>query len=479
MDDYYDDDPFEEIENPVRSKKVKIFAGLALLAAGAFFLRSTFAANISINSTPVTEFGQGFTALSSCAGSPVSLTVTPSASFVNAANGGTHYLKSIKVDNVPSACQGVDFSFATYDSNGSGANPMFDSNTIGASVATIYMSANNKFYPVNSGDITVTTNSSSSFTASLDAPSGPASSVAKLTIQSSPHVSSIGSVWTSSSNYPSNSSWTSVTYGNGKFVAVGSNTAGTTGQAMYSTDGMNWTLASGVPNHSWSNVTYGNGRFVAVGWMGWIMYSSDGVTWTASSASFSGNTLYGLAYGNGKYITSYSSGYYYSTDGISWTQLNLGSTKNLITFGSGQFLALVGNGLAGLPRWSTDGLNWTTTSDTTPQSTYFVTCVYGNGVFLGTTDRGVPKSAYSTDLGRTWTLLSIPTDNYYSGAYGNGLFALIGYDSLAHIPYGIYSKDGTSWTAYSSLPAGDWNSVTFANGMFVAVANSGQAMYSN
>jgi len=105
--------------------------------------------------------------------------------------------------------------------------------------------------------------------------------------------------------------------------------------------------------------------------------------------------------------------------------------------------------------------------------------VYGNGVFLGTTERGVPKSAYSTDLGRTWTLLSIPTDNYYSGAYGNGIFALVGYDSLAHVPYGIYSKDGTSWTAYSSLPAGDWNSVTFANGMFVAVANSGQAMYSN
>ena len=68
MDDYYDDDPLEEVQSLVRSKKVKIFAGLAFLAASAFFLRSTFAANISINSTLVTEFGQGFTALSSCAG---------------------------------------------------------------------------------------------------------------------------------------------------------------------------------------------------------------------------------------------------------------------------------------------------------------------------------------------------------------------------------------------------------------------------
>jgi hypothetical protein len=477
MDDYYNDDPINEVESSPSKSRFKVISGLALIAISGLFLRSTLAGNISINSTPITEFGQGFTALTSCAGSPVSLNITPTSSFMNASNGGTHYFKSFRVDNVPSACQGVDFSFSTYDSNGSAANPMFDSTTIAAKVATIYMSASNKFYPVNSGDLTVSTNSSTSFTANLDAPSGPSALVSKLTIQSTTHASSVGSVWTSSSNVPASSAWSSVAYGNGKFVAVGSNTAGTTGQAMYSTDGMNWTLASGVPNHSWSNVTYGNGKFVAVGWMGWIMYSSDGVTWTASSASFSGNTLYGLAYGNGKYITSYSSGYYYSTDGINWTQLNLGSTRNRITFGGGQFLALDGN--AGLPRWSIDGLNWTTTSDTTPQSTYFAMAVYGNGTLLGTTSAGVPKSAYSTDLGRTWTLLSIPTDNYYSGAYGNGLFALIGYDSLAHVPYGIYSRDGTSWTAYSSLPAGDWNAVTFANGMFVAVANSGQSMYSN
>ncbi len=476
MEDYYDDDPIEDFDNPVKTKKFKLISGLALLAVSALFLRSTFASNISINSTPVLEFGQGFTALSSCAGSPVNLTVTPSSTFMNVAGGGSHYFKSVRVDNVPAACQGVDFSFSTYDASSSSVNPMFDSTTIAASQATIYMSSSNKFYPVNSGDISVTTNSATSFTASLDAPSSPSNNVAKLTIQSSTHNSNIGSVWTSSPNVPASSAWASVTFGAGKFVAVGSNTAGNSGQAMYSSDGINWTLATGVPNHSWSSVVYGNGKFVAMGWMGWIMYSSDGITWTASSASFSGNTLYGLAYGNGKYITSYTSGYYYSSDGISWTQLNLGSTRNRITFGNGQFLALDGN--AGLPRWSTDGLTWTTTSDTTPQNTYFANAVYGNGTLLGTTSAGVPKSAYSNDNGRTWTLLSIPSDNYYSGAFGNGLFALIGYDSLAHTPYGIYSRDGTSWTSYSSLPSGDWDGITFANGMFVAVANTGQAMYS-
>jgi hypothetical protein len=476
MDEYYDD-PVELRDAPQNRRTLKIASAFVALLVSAIFLRSTFASNISINSTPVIEFGQGFTALSSCAGTPVTLNITPSSSFVNAVNSGTHYFKSFRVDNVPSACQGVDFSFSTYDNSGSPANAIFDSATIAATVATIYMSTSNRFYPVNSGDITVTTNSSTSFTASLDLPAGPSSAVGKLTIQTTTHNSNAGSVWNASTGMPASSAWASVTYGQGKFVAVGSNTAGNTGQAMYSTDGISWTLATGVPNHSWSSVTYGNGKFVAVGWMGWIMYSSDGVSWSASSASFSGNTLIGLAYGNGKFITSYSNGYYYSTDGSNWTQLNLGSTRNRITFGNGQFLALDGN--AGLPRWSTDGINWTTTSDTTPQNTYFFNVAYGDGIYLGTTSAGVPKSAYSTDNGRTWTLLSIPTDNYDSITFGNGLFAAIGYDSTAHVPYGIYSRDGTSWTAYSSLPTGDWTNVTYANGIFVAVANSGQAMYSN
>ena len=66
--------------------------------------------------------------------------------------------------------------------------------------------------------------------------------------------------WTIRST-PANSYWTSVTYGNGLFVAVaniGSN------RVMTSPDGINWTIGSTPADNSWLGVTYSNGLFVAV-----------------------------------------------------------------------------------------------------------------------------------------------------------------------------------------------------------------------
>ena len=476
-EDYYYDDPIEDDNSTQPRKFPKFLLIIILIFGGGFYLQSTLAANVTINTGQAVEFGQGYTATTSCAGSPASLKITPLSNFVNSATTPSYFFKSIKVENVPAACQGVDFTFAAYNSAGNSSLPLFDSTTISAVNVTIYMTNSNKFFPVNSGDVSVTTNSSSSFTLSFDAPSGVSGNVAKLALQSAAHNSNAGLIWSTTSNVPASSTWNSVIYGAGLYVAVGTNTSGTTGQAMYSSDGINWTLGTGVPNHGWSSVTYGNGRFIAIGWMGYAMYSDNGVSWTASTSSFTGATLSGLAFGNGKFITSYSNGYYYSLDGANWNQQNIGSTRNRITFGNGQFIALDGN--AGLPRFSTDGLTWSQTSDTTLQFTYFADAAYGNGTIVGTVTAGVPKGTYSQDDGKTWTLVTIPSDNYRSVIYGNGLFASIGYDSLAHVPYGIYSRDGTSWTAFSSLPAGDWNSVTYGNGMFVGVAGTGQVMYSN
>lgn len=58
---------------------------------------------------------------------------------------------------------------------------------------------------------------------------------------------------------PSSTDWYSVTFGNGKFVAV---TLGD--KAAYSTDGINWTAANLPTTAYWHSVTCGNGKFVAV-----------------------------------------------------------------------------------------------------------------------------------------------------------------------------------------------------------------------
>ena len=107
------------------------------------------------------------------------------------------------------------------------------------------------------------------------------------------------------STLPADVGWSSVCYGNGKFVAVAGGTAGTN-IAAYSTDGINWTKSTLPVSKTWYSVWYGNGEFVAVGNSDIIVYSTDGVNWTQSTlpADASWTTI---CYGNGKFVTVASS----------------------------------------------------------------------------------------------------------------------------------------------------------------------------
>ena len=92
-----------------------------------------------------------------------------------------------------------------------------------------------------------------------------------------------------------------MTYGNGLWVAVANTYAGGTNGVMYSTDGINWTSAT-TPSGSWKAVTYGAGRFVAVGVeptgqpydLANIMHSQNGINWTTASAG--GNVTEDVVY---------------------------------------------------------------------------------------------------------------------------------------------------------------------------------------
>ena len=75
---------------------------------------------------------------------------------------------------------------------------------------------------------------------------------------------------------PSSDKWYSVTYGNGKFVAV----ANSSNKSAYSEDGINWTLSTMPSTASWYTVTYGNGKFVAIAnESDQAAYSEDGINW--------------------------------------------------------------------------------------------------------------------------------------------------------------------------------------------------------
>ena len=157
---------------------------------------------------------------------------------------------------------------------------------------------------------------------------------------------------------PSSTNWQSVTYGNGKFVAVAMGDA-----AAYSTDGITWTEIT-LPGYAyWKSVTYGDGKFVAV-----VMganaaaYSTDGINWIMTTLS--GSSFWqSVTYGNGKFVAvANDTTAAYSTDGINWTAATMPSSGNWcsVTYGDGKFVAVADD--FGVAAYSADGINWTETT---------------------------------------------------------------------------------------------------------------------
>lgn len=78
-------------------------ARIATVIGGAFLLAaigSTFAANVTINTTNTLEYGQGLTQAAAC--NP-SLKIIPVNKFVNAAGGGAFYLETLTVQDTTTA----------------------------------------------------------------------------------------------------------------------------------------------------------------------------------------------------------------------------------------------------------------------------------------------------------------------------------------------------------------------------------------
>ena len=116
------------------------------------------------------------------------------------------------------------------------------------------------------------------------------------------------STWTSGIS-ASDNQWSSVTYGNGLFVAVSS--SGLANAVMTSSNGSTWTSrASAADTNQWVSVTHGNGLFVAVAAASdgdGVMTSPDGITWTSRTPAADLNWA-SVTYGNGLFVAVATSG---------------------------------------------------------------------------------------------------------------------------------------------------------------------------
>src|SRR5580765_985874 len=209
-----------------------------------------------------------------------------------------------------------------------------------------------------------------------------------------------------------------------------------------------------------NSVTFGDGKFVAVGaWRGMILGSIDGTNWTQEISS-SSHILFGVTHGSNLWVAVGNAGAIVtSPDAQCWTTQNSGVTQklNAVVYGAGMFTAV---GDRGAVVTSLDGINWLPQDSGT--NVDLLSVAFCNGVRVAV---GTHYGAYTPEArillasldGTTWINRSPPFAPLYewfqSVASGNGIFVVVGWSSGSYYGKAIYSStDGITWTS----PIYDW-----------------------
>jgi hypothetical protein len=179
----------------------------------------------------------------------------------------------------------------------------------------------------------------------------------------------------------------SISFGNGKYVAVGDS-----GIVIYSTDGVNWKKSNPVLT-SWflNSVFFYNNQFIAAGPY-LSLTSPDGVNWTNRSTSAS-RQVYQMIYAKGIYLKADDLGDLYSSyDGIQW---DIQTIHNIfaLTCSGNQILAFASTGDLFV---STDGLSWSAAKSGLPLFSYAV--CYGNSLLVAVGSSGKILSVSTGEL---------------------------------------------------------------------------------
>ena len=248
-----------------------------------------------------------------------------------------------------------------------------------------------------------------------------------------------------------------VAYGNGLYVAVGSNSSSAYVGAT-SPNGVTWTARAVSAGES---VAFGNGGFVAVG-TNVAASSPDGVTWTVRTIAAAGWRK--VIYAAGLFVAIATGGQIAtSPDGVTWTPRTSGlGNGQALTYGAGKLVAFAQNGQAAS---SMDGITWTAIASITGLGTAYG-LVYGNGVWVAVGTRGAMTSP---DLA-TWTARFIPgvTSNYgYTAVdFYSGKYIAIGATASGNEVFSD-SPDGITWTP-RQIPVGAYTVVQALNGLIIA-----------
>ena len=219
--------------------------------------------------------------------------------------------------------------------------------------------------------------------------------------------------------------------------------AGDFGNFYSSTDGNHWIFRTNNPNAWGLTLTCSGGLFVGISGFGWLASSADGTNWLFSSVNA-----------------------YYPADDYN---------NHDITYANGTFvLAGDTDGVANIFT-SPDGVNWTGRTLPNPGSSISSVMAYSAPPFayfvaIGRNDGHLYYSSSST--GTTWLQRAIPGGASISHAGG-----------LLIVPYGagtnLVSTTGFYWTPYLTGLTSLMGTVTYAHGLFMAMAGGHLATSTN
>jgi hypothetical protein len=469
--DSYHDDPIES-QTPKR-QKAQAFAALVLFAVGGFYLQSTLAANLSVNSATPIEFGQGISQTTACSGEEM-LTITPKSIFSNTVGGGSHYLSSITVSNIPSGCSGKDFTINAYDDSDSSALSLFAATSKNA---VIYDNAG--VFEVGTGGtgLSITTGDGT-FTITFDTPVAVSTSVFKLTMQSGAHtpVIYVPTVytygWTSLNIYsPSTYVWGAAASQNGSKLIVGAGPTSTIYRSVNS--GTTWAASSPSPSKYWRQVASSLDGSVLAGIQltgGYIWISEDsGNTWTSQSTPGTPDWQTVAVSGNGSVIlaAAWNTGAVWTRNSGTWnnrtTAAGTRSWSGASASTNGTSLALVDQRTSGYLYTSSDsGATWVTRKQATGSQQWNATSMSGDGTRIALTGVLVDAIYVSSDSGATWTSRTgAGSETWAAISMSTDGSKIVAADSSAGLIW-LSSDYGATWSSRTGTGNQNWLSVALS-----------------
>lgn len=195
--------------------------------------------------------------------------------------------------------------------------------------------------------------------------------------------------WTDT-NSTAGITWTSGAYGNGVFVAAGTNTSGLYYTIKSPSSAISWTETFGVTHTLKSPIVrYGNDAFVLIG----------------------------------NYPISPARAYVSKDYGESWEAGGLIATGlTAMAYGKGTFVAIAGENNNVVAITKDNGTTWTSSS--LPTNAYWNDIEYGGGIFIAIAGN-TNQAAYSIDEGKTWRSFLLPAQaNWNSITFGDNKFVV-------------------------------------------------------